>query len=246
MLTREALFRLYWRMERALGVRYAPHPYEDALGGAVTASTRWLDIGCGHKVLDSWRGKEEAAMVRRARSVTGVDPYLPALRHHRSIGCRVCGGVSRLPFSDGEFNLVTASMVVEHLGDPQAQFAEVARVLEPGGRFIFLTPNARGYTVRMLKLLPEAHKATLAGWLEGRDQADVFPTHYRANTAEAISGLAAGAALEVVELRYTLNSAAFTMVPPLAALELCWLRLLMRPTYARLRPRLVAILAKSV
>jgi len=244
VLTRLGLYRLYWRMARAFGVHFPPHPYEDVLQGIVASFTRWLDIGCGTEVLNSWRMEQELVLVQRAKRITGIDPYLPSLRLHRSVKQRVCGSVSDLPFEDSGFDLVTASMVVEHLDAPLAQFREVARVLEPGGRFVFFTPNARGYTVRLIRLVPERLKATISRVLEGRPPEDLFPTHYRANTEPAIRAFAAEAGLEVVEVRYVLSPAAFSMVPPLAAVELCFMRLLMRPSFAKLRPRLVAILRK--
>jgi len=43
-----------------------------------------------------------------------------------------------LPFADGEFDTVALTMVLCSAPDPDAVVAEVARVLRPGGRFLFL------------------------------------------------------------------------------------------------------------
>lgn len=46
---------------------------------------------------------------------------------------------NRLPFADAVFDLVVANQLLPWLPDPRAAFAEVARVLRPGGVFAFAT-----------------------------------------------------------------------------------------------------------
>lgn len=43
------------------------------------------------------------------------------------------GDVHRLPFPDASFDVVHAHMVLQHVGDPVAALAEMARVTRPGG-----------------------------------------------------------------------------------------------------------------
>lgn len=51
-------------------------------------------------------------------------------------GCLACDGDARqLPFGDGSFHTVVSSSVYQWLDDLPAAFAEVARVLRPGGCF---------------------------------------------------------------------------------------------------------------
>jgi SAM-dependent methyltransferase len=50
------------------------------------------------------------------------------------------GEITALPFSDGMFDLVAAFDVVEHVEDDQRVFAELSRVLKPGGRLILSVP----------------------------------------------------------------------------------------------------------
>ena len=244
MVLRWRLFKVYWRLERLFGVRVPPHPYEDVLEQVVSPATLWLDIGCGHQVLADWMFDAEVSLVGRAGRITGLDPFLPSLKVHRSITRCVCGELGGLPFPDGAFNLVTARMVMEHLDRPAEAFREVARVLAPGGRFVFQTPHGEGYTVRLLKLLPDWLKVLFAGPMERRGPEDIFPTRYRANDERAIRALAADAGLDGLELRHVLSVALFSLIPPLAALELAWMRLLLRPSMARWRPQIIAILRK--
>ena len=60
--------------------------------------------------------------------------------------------VEELPFSDGEFDLVLCSQVIEHLLDVDAGLRELARVLRPGGTLILTTDNERNLVTRALYL----------------------------------------------------------------------------------------------
>ena len=51
----------------------------------------------------------------------------------------VSADLSQLPFPDGSFDCVTCGYVLEHLPDPEPGLAEIARVLQPGGRMFLLT-----------------------------------------------------------------------------------------------------------
>lgn len=51
------------------------------------------------------------------------------------------GDAGRLPFGDGNFQIVTILNVLEHVPDYRAVLAEAARVLRPGGRLFVICPN---------------------------------------------------------------------------------------------------------
>jgi SAM-dependent methyltransferase len=46
-------------------------------------------------------------------------------------------GAAALPFPDARFDAVVACLVFEHIEDVDGAIGEVARVLRPGGRFLF-------------------------------------------------------------------------------------------------------------
>lgn len=46
--------------------------------------------------------------------------------------------LTQLPFADGTFDCVTCGYVLEHVPDPLAGLAELARVMQPGGRLLLL------------------------------------------------------------------------------------------------------------
>jgi SAM-dependent methyltransferase len=50
----------------------------------------------------------------------------------------VDAGAERLPFPDASFDTVVATLVFCTIPDPQAALSEIARILKPGGRLLFL------------------------------------------------------------------------------------------------------------
>jgi SAM-dependent methyltransferase len=137
----------------------------------------------------------------RAGFVAGLDPDLASLVEHRAAALALSGGLAdRLPYRDGIFDLVCCSWVLEHLARPARAFAEVARVLRPGGHFVLLTPNAR-HPLLVLNRALGWTRGRLVGRLYDRAEADTFPAHYRANTIPRIERLARRAGLACVALR---------------------------------------------
>lgn len=57
-----------------------------------------------------------------------------------------CQDVQRLTFDDASFDLCTSTEVFEHVPDDRRGFAEIRRVLRPGGRFVFTVPLASAQT----------------------------------------------------------------------------------------------------
>jgi len=242
-MTQEALYAIYWKTRSVLApsLEYAQFFYEEALFDHVTEDISWLDLGCGHHLLSPWRQSHEDVLVSQCRHVIGLDLCVEALRSHRSIRQRVVGDISHLPFNAQSFDLVTANMVVEHLSDPVPQFSEIRRVLKPGGRFVFHTPNAFGYFGIARRFM---HWRRLNGWLvrllDGRPKEDVFPIQYKANTTARIDKIARMAGFKVQRIRMRVSSPVFAIVPPLMVVELLWLRLLMLKPFRRWRTNIIA------
>lgn len=156
--------------------------------------TRWLDAGCGCRILAQGLERLEDLALARAGFTIGMDPDAAGVATHRNIEKRVCGFLDALPFSDQCFDLVTCNMVVEHLGDPFKCFAELKRVLAPGGLVIFHTPNLHNYMVFLNhtvgRVLPRGLVLRTIQAGEGRAPEEVFPTFYRMNSAGRVRDLA--------------------------------------------------------
>ena len=240
------MWSTYWWLEPRLapGLKFAQDHFEESLFSTVEEGCRWLDLGCGHALLPTWSAAREQELVRRPRVLVGLDPELGALRQHGSIALRVCGDGGRLPFADMTFDLVTANMVVEHLPEPERQFAEIARILRPGGRFLFHTPNGTGYPTLMARLVPDAVRGLGARIVERRSAGDRFPTFYLANTPAKIEAIASSSGFVVERCELLRSSATVPWFPPLAAAELLFLRALASRRLEWLRPNLIATLRK--
>ncbi len=100
----------------------------------MAGARRVLDVGCGEGQVS------RLAVEVGATTVVGIDPTMNQLRAARErAGGPVYArtGADALPFGDGAFDCVVACLVFEHIEAVDAAIAEVARVLEPGGRFLF-------------------------------------------------------------------------------------------------------------
>jgi ubiquinone/menaquinone biosynthesis C-methylase UbiE len=140
---------------------------------AATRDDRALDIatGGGHTAL---------AIARTAGSVIASDFTLTMLHTARkfitSQGMEnvtyALADAEALPFADHSFDIVTTRIAPHHFPNPRAYVHEVARVLEPGGRFLLedsVVPEgeAGAFLDRLEKIRDNSHvhTATEAEWL---------------------------------------------------------------------------------
>lgn len=210
--------------------QYSQILYAQMLSKLVPDRAAWLDAGCGHQVFKIKSTLEEAQIVSRTNLAVGCDLDLQSLRMHRSFNLRACSDLRRLPFRSGGFNFITLNYVAEHLEDPNATFAELARVLRPGGTLVIVTPNALGYFVRLSRLghkfLPKSLIRRFILIREFRSPEDIYPTFYRANTRENLSCQLKDAGLTEEDFQMLRDPAIFNFIAPLAVLELLLARFL--------------------
>ena len=116
-------------------------PYLDVrrsfLLGDLRTGDRVLDLGCG-------AGEFTAVAAAAGARVIGVDVAEAALARaraaHPGLDFRLIEIDRPLPFEDGEFELVWASEVIEHVADTGRFQEQVHRVLAPAGRLLVTTP----------------------------------------------------------------------------------------------------------
>lgn len=246
-MIRGLLLRITWKLQSLIAptLKYSQAIYEETLIAHCGASDAWLDLGCGHHLLPTWRLEQEKEMIGNAKLFVGIDYDYLSLNMHRTLDHKVRGDMGKLPFPNAAFDLLTSNMVFEHLDKPETQLKEIARVLKPGGKLIIHTPNTLGYVTLIARMIPNAIKAALILHLEGRKEEDVFPAYYRANSAARIAELASSCGLRVSKVRMICSSPKLAILPPLVLLELLWIRLLMTGALRPFRTNIVAILENS-
>ena len=123
----------------------APQMAFDAV--AEVAPRRVLEVGCGPGELAA-RIKDELGA-----DVVAVDisPRMVELARGRGVDARV-GDVQELPFAAASFDCAVAAWMLYHVPEPDRALAELARVLEPGGRLVAVT-NAPDHLRELRALL---------------------------------------------------------------------------------------------
>jgi 2-polyprenyl-3-methyl-5-hydroxy-6-metoxy-1,4-benzoquinol methylase len=170
----------------------------------------FLDVGCGDgryfqlladpqlqpgRIVASDISERILETARRAAEAAGIEPEL------------VRANLEALPFDDGSFDLVLCSQVLEHLLDPAAGVAELARVLAHHGTLVLSTDNSGARVTKLLFAPRQAVVAVLG--LRGRRLKVHFPE--REFSRRELEQLIASTGLDVHEL----GTFRFTPPPPL-------------------------------
>ena len=243
----QTITKISLRIKSAIApeLRHAQSIYEDVLMGLSKGRDAWLDIGCGHNLLPEWRLQAEKDLVENCDLIAGIDANFSSLKKHRTISKKIMGDASSLPFKAETFDLLTANMVVEHLDNPSLQMRQIARVLRPGGLFVFHTPNLFGYATILARLIPEFLKFRIIYLLERRREDDIFKTFYKLNSRAGIIRLAGENSFRVKEIKMITSLASSAIIPPFYFFELMWIKILATKLFRPLRTNIIAILQKQ-
>jgi SAM-dependent methyltransferase len=128
-----------------------------------------LDLGCGegrhafeayrrgaHVVAVDW-GRSEVETTKRWLGAIAAAGEAPEGARYEVVR----GDLTALPFPDASVDRVIASEVLEHIPDDAAAFAEIARVVRPGGRVAVTVP--RYWPERVCWALSDAYHANEGG-----------------------------------------------------------------------------------
>lgn len=142
---------------------WGPERYREAEAGLLgdVAGRTVLEIGCGSAPCSRW-------LRARGADVIGLDVSIGMLHHGVAAMAQdtapvplVQAGAEHLPFADESFDIACSSFgAVPFVADSARVMREVARVLRPGGRWVFSTnhpmrwmflddPGPEGLVVRM-------------------------------------------------------------------------------------------------
>jgi len=107
----------------------------------------YQEIDLSEPVFDLGSGDGHFASVAFNHKLdVGLDPWVAPMREAKprnTYRLLVLGEGARIPFADRSFNSATSTSVLEHIPDIDPVLREVARILKPGGKFVFCGPNHR-------------------------------------------------------------------------------------------------------
>jgi SAM-dependent methyltransferase len=153
--------------------------YEGMVAKLVTPRAAWLDVGCGR---DLFPGNDRLAreLAGRCRLLVGVDPD-GTVAENDVVHVRV-----RCPIEEydgpGPFDVVTLRMVAEHVTDPDAALAALARLTRPGGKVVVYTINRWSPVPVATRMIPFRLHHPIKQILWRTEEKDTFPVAYRMNT----------------------------------------------------------------
>jgi SAM-dependent methyltransferase len=102
-----------------------------------------LDLGCGG-------GDFLLACRRRGWDTLGVEQaQAPVMKRLDELGIEVIAPDEMTSIESNSVSTVTAWHVLEHISEPRETFAEVRRILKPGGQFVFEVPNFGSWQARL-------------------------------------------------------------------------------------------------
>jgi len=175
---------------------------------AAAAGARVLDYGCGAAPYLSY-------FRAHGVNIAGAEITPAIVTAYQAAGYEVAliDTMERIPFPNGEFDVVYMMQVIEHIARPHDLLKEVRRVLKPGGTLHLAMPNARSvwhrlfganwvagwfapfhlfvYSSGSVRALAEAHQfqivrqlsRTPEGWLRLNLKATLHPADDRLDSA---------------------------------------------------------------
>jgi SAM-dependent methyltransferase len=160
--------------------------YETTVAKLVGEGCRWIDVGCGRDVFPCNQALSRA-LADRCGILIGVDPD-DTLDKNPFVHQHVKSAIDEFR-TDQTFDVVTLRMVAEHIQDPAAAVASLARLTKPGGKVVVYTVNRWTPLAILAKIIPHGLHHPIKRILWKTEQRDTFPVSYRMNTRKRLARL---------------------------------------------------------
>jgi len=161
----------------------------------IGASARILEIGAGPS-------NKTSRFLATCGELHGIDPD-SSVKTNDALTTATVISNGGFPVADASFDCCVSNYVLEHVEDPETHLREVARVLKPGGAYVFRTPNRYHYVSLVSSLTPHWFHELVANRLRNlsSDSHEPYPTVYALNSSSAIRRWATAVGLQVEQLR---------------------------------------------
>lgn len=162
----------------------------------IARRSRILEIGAG-------ASNRTSRFLATIGEVHGLDPDPDVETNDALTSATVLHG-NRFPIPDGSFDSCVSDYVVEHVKDGTRHLKDVARVLVPGGVYVFRTVNRFHYVGLIASATPHRFHTLVANRARRLPAGahDPYPTVYAMNTTQAIRRAAKMARLDVERIDY--------------------------------------------
>lgn len=141
------------------------HPSMQILLELFNESKKILDMGCGEGTRLAMLYKNSKT---QGKQLIGVDASEIAVKLAKEKYPKMhflTGNLQRLPFKEGEFDLLYSAYVFEHLINPEQVLIEAKRVLEKDGILMIIAPNFGSPNRRSPNSLEPKIKKLINGFL---------------------------------------------------------------------------------
>lgn len=174
------------RLWKRLGYFNPDDVYEATVAGLVGPGTAWADVGGGRSPFPN---NEPLARLLAARCglFVGIDPDA-AIEENPFVHERARATIDA--YRGGRtFDLVTLRMVAEHVAEPGAAVAALARLTRPGGMVVVYTVDLWSPAAWAARLVPFRLHHAIKRSLWGTEERDTFPVVYRMNSRRRLAQL---------------------------------------------------------
>jgi len=199
--------------------------YEVVVGKLIGAGCAWIDVGGGRHVFPE-NPTLARLLVSRCSTMVAVDPSENVRENefvHRREQCLI-----EDYHPDGQFDLASLRMVVEHVEQPEKVVQALARLLRPGGVAIVLTVNRWSPITMLSRFTPFGLHHPIKKLIWGGEEHDTFPVRYLMNTRHRLRHLFEAQGFQEVEFAFLDDLSAFGLFRGLNLAELAVWRLLKR------------------